>query len=175
MTEEQRADVKRLEAFVAEKSEAGQLLLGWVTGSSLDSVTSKMEKGGFHQFPHFIASNLGTEIVYTSDAHFGQPDTEWMKRLDAQGFSDEKSKTSWKPSEKRAFPLDRKRSWAVQGIRRISIIRSRMNGQIFIIYHLSKHWLKSEAWQSTSTNATRLLEILRIAMMSIFTSRNREG
>ena len=110
MTEEQREDVKRLEAFVAEKSEAGQLMLGWVTGSSLDSVTSKMEKGGFYQFPHFIASNLGTEIVYTSDGKFGQPDAEWMKRLDAQGFSDEKLKIFCKPYVKRGLPLGRKRS-----------------------------------------------------------------
>ncbi|MFP3324958.1 HAD family hydrolase, partial [Planococcus sp. SIMBA_160] len=28
--------------------------------------------------------------MYTSDAQIGQPDAEWMKRLDAQGFSDAK-------------------------------------------------------------------------------------
>ncbi len=47
MTEEQRENVKQLEAFVAEKSEAGQLLLGWVTEAASILSRAKWKKGGF--------------------------------------------------------------------------------------------------------------------------------
>ena len=53
-----------LEDYLEQKSKDGELIIGWVTGSSIESIIDKMGRGKFRYFPHFIASDLGTEITY---------------------------------------------------------------------------------------------------------------
>ena len=76
-----------LEEYLVQKSEEQQLMFGWVTGSSIESVLDKMEKGNFRFFPHFIASNLGTEITYFSKQNYGESDLDWNLRLQKTNYS----------------------------------------------------------------------------------------
>ena len=76
-----------LEDYLVQKSEKQQLMFGWVTGSSIESVLEKMEKANFRFFPHFIASDLGTEITYFSRQKFGLSDSDWDLRLEKTNFS----------------------------------------------------------------------------------------
>lgn len=48
-----------------------------------------MGRGKFRYFPHFIASDLGTEITYFSEHNFGQQDNRWNSRINEE-FSKEK-------------------------------------------------------------------------------------
>ncbi|CAM4031660.1 HAD-IIB family hydrolase [Mesobacillus zeae] len=87
MTDERRRHLHELEDYLEKQSNEGKLVIGWVTGSSIDSLLAKMEKGGLRFFPHFIASDLGTEITYFSDERFGEQDSEWHSRIDGGDFS----------------------------------------------------------------------------------------
>lgn len=87
MDRKKQQKLYELEDYLAEQSEKRQLMFGWVTGSSLESVFHKMDKGGFRLFPHFIASNLGTEITYFTQQHFGMSDQDWSLRLEKANFS----------------------------------------------------------------------------------------
>lgn len=61
MSHERQKDLYELENYLEAKSINEELVFGWVTGSSTESILHKMEQGGFRFFPHFIASDLGTE------------------------------------------------------------------------------------------------------------------
>ncbi|WP_426982777.1 HAD-IIB family hydrolase [Bacillus cabrialesii] len=87
--EQKQQDIYELEDYLEQKSKAGELLIGWVTGSSIESILDKMGRGKFRYFPHFIASDLGTEITYFSEHNFGQQDNEWNSRINEE-FSKEK-------------------------------------------------------------------------------------
>lgn len=86
---QKQQDIYELEDYLVQKSKSGDILIGWVTGSSIESILDKMRRGRFRYFPHFIASDLGTEITYLSDHNFGEQDTEWNSRIN-QDFSKEK-------------------------------------------------------------------------------------
>ncbi|NPC94174.1 HAD-IIB family hydrolase [Bacillus sp. WMMC1349] len=86
ITDESRKALIDLETFIHSHHLDKKILLGWVTGSSLSAVLTKMKRGGFRYLPHFIASNLGTEITFFSKE--GQiPDNEWEERLRQSGFT----------------------------------------------------------------------------------------
>lgn len=70
MSHERQKDLYELENFLETKSYDEELVFGWVTGSSIESILHKMERGGFRFFPHFIASDLGTEITYFQKTTF---------------------------------------------------------------------------------------------------------
>ncbi|MBY6037688.1 HAD-IIB family hydrolase [Fictibacillus nanhaiensis] len=79
--------LSELEDYLLQKAEEKQLVFGWVTGSSIESVINKMEKGRLTLLPHFIASNLGTEITYFYDNCFNKEDSTWEKMLNDKEFS----------------------------------------------------------------------------------------
>jgi len=79
-------DIYELEDYLEQKSKSADILIGWVTGSSIESILDKMKRGRFRFFPHFIASALGTEITYFSEHNFGEQDSNWNSRLN-QDFS----------------------------------------------------------------------------------------
>ncbi|MGD2407453.1 kanosamine-6-phosphate phosphatase [Bacillus subtilis] len=87
--EQKQQDIYELEDYLEQKSKDGELIIGWVTGSSIESILDKMGRGKFRYFPHFIASDLGTEITYFSEHNFGQQDNKWNSRIN-EGFSKEK-------------------------------------------------------------------------------------
>ena len=80
ITDESRKALMDLETFIHSHHLDHKILLGWVTGSSLSSVLAKMKRGGFRYLPHFVASDLGTDITYFSGE--GQvSDKDWEARL----------------------------------------------------------------------------------------------
>ncbi|MCY8318788.1 HAD-IIB family hydrolase [Bacillus vallismortis] len=87
--EQKQQHIYELEDYLEQKSKDGELQIGWVTGSSIESILDKMGRGKFRYFPHFIASDLGTEITYFSEHNFGQQDHEWNSRIN-ESFSKEK-------------------------------------------------------------------------------------
>ncbi|MEC2078341.1 HAD-IIB family hydrolase [Metabacillus fastidiosus] len=90
MTEDRQRDLYELEDYLDQKSKDGVIIVGWVTGSSMESILDKMERGKFRFFPHFIASDLGTEITYFSEQNFGEQDKEWHSRIKNEEFTEEK-------------------------------------------------------------------------------------
>lgn len=62
LTAERKSQIQALEQTIVEKSRVSGLLFGLVTGSDIEAVLEKMKSGGFQYLPHFIASDLGTEI-----------------------------------------------------------------------------------------------------------------
>jgi kanosamine-6-phosphate phosphatase len=90
MNEDRQRYLYELEDYLEQKCNDGKLIIGWVTGSSVESILDKMEKGNFRFFPHFIASNLGTEITYFTEQDFGERDSEWDSRLRNGEFTKEK-------------------------------------------------------------------------------------
>lgn len=91
--EEITRNIYELEEYIRQQSEEKGLKLGLVTGSSVDSVFSKMKKAGMRYLPHFIASDLGTEITYFHDDGTSRTDQEWLKRIKGDQFSMKKTQT----------------------------------------------------------------------------------
>ncbi|NMH68246.1 HAD-IIB family hydrolase [Bacillus sp. RO3] len=79
--------LRALEDYLLHQAREQEMVFGWVTGSSIESVIDKMEKGGLTLLPHFIASSLGTEITYFHDNCFNKTDTDWSRALDDTVFS----------------------------------------------------------------------------------------
>lgn len=81
LTHERKGHIQALEETIIEKSKKSGLVFGLVTGSSIEAVFEKMHRGGFQYFPHFIASDLGTEIRYFNNLKQGKIDEEWLSRI----------------------------------------------------------------------------------------------
>jgi kanosamine-6-phosphate phosphatase len=69
-----------LEDYLTEASERHGLLFGWVTGSSLASVMSKVRTHNLRALPHFLACSLGTELLFF-DHGPARPDVGWRQRM----------------------------------------------------------------------------------------------
>jgi kanosamine-6-phosphate phosphatase len=79
----------RLEDYLAKKCLSAGILFGFVTGSSLGEVLQKMERSNLALLPHFIASDLGTEITYFDRNAMCLPDLNWQAEMAASGFTKE--------------------------------------------------------------------------------------
>lgn len=79
---------KELEEYLLNNTQEKQIIFGWVTGSSITSVFSKMSRYELRLLPHFIASSLGTELMYFDEKHYGKKDETWESHLKKTGFLD---------------------------------------------------------------------------------------
>jgi kanosamine-6-phosphate phosphatase len=86
--EELTRNIHHLEEFIRKHSKESGLRLGLVTGSSPDSVFHKMKKAGMRYLPHFIASDLGTEITYFHEDGTVQTDEEWLAQINTEHFNE---------------------------------------------------------------------------------------
>ncbi|EJS67569.1 MULTISPECIES: HAD-IIB family hydrolase [Bacillus] len=86
MDDSKRSNMKLLEKYLYEHGSKGDLVIGWVTGSSLESIVEKMKRGGIQYFPHFVASGLGTEITYFDSNGTTIDDQIWEERIIEGGF-----------------------------------------------------------------------------------------
>ncbi|WP_410827117.1 HAD-IIB family hydrolase [Paenibacillus nanchangensis] len=59
---EQLNMVYELEQYLQQLARKHQVKIAWVTGSSVQQIQAKMKIAGLTLLPHFIASNLGTEM-----------------------------------------------------------------------------------------------------------------
>ena len=108
-TGEWKDSIRKLEEYIAEKSEKNGLIFGLVTGSRLSWVFEKMAKEGYRILPHFIASAFGTQIHYFSHSSTGKIDEEWSRHIESQGYSFEKIKTILGLLEERNIRLKRQK------------------------------------------------------------------
>jgi kanosamine-6-phosphate phosphatase len=79
-TAEQRRCLTELEGFLLEQSERSGLLFGWVTGSSVASVMSKVTRYRLGPLPHLLAASLGTELVFFRHGR-AERDPVWAERM----------------------------------------------------------------------------------------------
>ncbi|PZD97083.1 haloacid dehalogenase [Paenibacillus sambharensis] len=84
---EQLNKVYELELYLQQLARDYHVKTAWVTGSSVQQIQAKMKLAGMTQLPHFIASNLGTEMWEAGPD--GQLVTvpAWAKIIKASGFS----------------------------------------------------------------------------------------
>ncbi|MFI1357750.1 HAD-IIB family hydrolase [Streptomyces sp. NPDC020898] len=83
---EQRRDLAELEDLLLDLAGQGRLLFGWVTGSSLSSVMSRVERHRLGVLPHFLASSLGTELTFFTGGQ-GRRDPQWHRRMRESGYT----------------------------------------------------------------------------------------
>ncbi|WP_316412094.1 HAD-IIB family hydrolase [Mesoterricola silvestris] len=79
----------RLEDYLTATCPSTGILFGLVTGSSLEEVLQQMGGSQMTLLPHFIASDLGTEITYFDQNVTCRPDWTWRDRMASSGFSKE--------------------------------------------------------------------------------------
>ena len=84
-TEEQLMMVHELEEYLQWLASEQHVKIGWVTGSSLTQVEEKMKKARMRYLPHFISSNLGTEMWEVNASQCYRPIPEWEKRREREG------------------------------------------------------------------------------------------
>ncbi|CAM4191411.1 HAD-IIB family hydrolase [Paenibacillus tarimensis] len=76
-----------LEHYLQQLARDHHVKIAWVTGSSVQQIQAKMKIAGMTQLPHYIASNLGTEMWEA------RPDGQlvtipsWAKIIRESGFS----------------------------------------------------------------------------------------
>ncbi|WP_062050361.1 HAD-IIB family hydrolase [Bacillus sp. JCM 19034] len=62
--------------------------VGWITGSDLHQIAHKVERANISYSPHFIGSNLGTELYHVNNNDLIL-NKEWENRLKKANFSTE--------------------------------------------------------------------------------------
>ncbi|SDI80055.1 HAD-IIB family hydrolase [Alteribacillus bidgolensis] len=86
-TDELLKNLNELEEYLHLLVQKQFLKIGWVTGSDLNQIAHKMERANISYSPHFIASNLGTEVYNVSEKGDLLPNKEWENRLKKVNFS----------------------------------------------------------------------------------------
>lgn len=80
--------IRELEDFMDDHVNDLSAIIGWVTGSSLESVLNK-SRGYISRLPHFIAGSMGTELYMIEDTKISESQ-KWIERIVNTGFSKEK-------------------------------------------------------------------------------------
>jgi kanosamine-6-phosphate phosphatase len=84
---EQLLMLQELENYLESLSQDHHVKIGWVTGSSLQQLQQKMQQAKLRYFPHFVSSNLGTEIWEIDPDGGCRSILQWDQRLSCSGFS----------------------------------------------------------------------------------------
>ena len=83
----QLEDLYGLEEYLEKVLHNKNIRIGWVTGSSLVDIHKKMRAARMNYLPHFIASNLGTELWEINPKGEFYQNQEWRKRIKRSQFS----------------------------------------------------------------------------------------
>ncbi|MGQ4666284.1 HAD-IIB family hydrolase [Metabacillus halosaccharovorans] len=89
-TEEQLNSLYELEEYLNELSNEQAVKIGWITGSDLYQIVHKVERTKMVYSPHFIASNLGTEVYDVRENGQLIANKEWESRLQNSNFTSNK-------------------------------------------------------------------------------------
>lgn len=73
-----------LESYIESNAEKKGILIGWVTGTNLDSAWRK-SRGYISRSPHFICCSLGTEFYWVRNGTFCPSET-WAERIHHSGY-----------------------------------------------------------------------------------------
>ncbi|MEN2768230.1 HAD-IIB family hydrolase [Ornithinibacillus xuwenensis] len=91
-TDELLNNLYELEEYLNNLVHKRFVKIGWVTGSDLNQIVHKMERANLSYSPHFIASNLGTEVYNVRENGELLINEEWEKRLTKAKFFNDKVK-----------------------------------------------------------------------------------
>jgi kanosamine-6-phosphate phosphatase len=86
-TEEQLQGVYRLEKYLHDLVVERNVKIGWITGSSLEKVIEKMNVAKMTYYPHFIGSDLGTELIEINEESQFISVSKWNERMNKANFS----------------------------------------------------------------------------------------
>lgn len=76
--------VGELENYLASESQRKGVLLGWITGTNMNSALRKAE-GYISRSPHFLCCSLGTEFYWIRQGNL-VPSRSWLQRIKRSGF-----------------------------------------------------------------------------------------
>lgn len=76
--------IDELEDYIDDNNDKLLMVIGWITGSSIQAVLRKC-KGYVRKLPHFIASSLGTELYWLRDGVLCESE-EWECLIKSTGF-----------------------------------------------------------------------------------------
>ncbi|PMC36783.1 haloacid dehalogenase [Bacillus sp. UMB0899] len=91
-TDELLSNLHELEEYLNNLVPERFVKIGWVTGSNLNQVVHKMERANISYSPHFIASNLGTELHHVRENGELLVNKEWERRFTKANFLNDKVK-----------------------------------------------------------------------------------
>ncbi|WP_331460520.1 HAD-IIB family hydrolase [Gracilibacillus suaedae] len=91
-TDELLNNLYELEEYLNNLVHKRFVKIGWITGSDLNQIVHKMERANISYSPHFIASNLGTEVYNVRENGELLINKEWENRLTKANFSNDKVK-----------------------------------------------------------------------------------
>jgi kanosamine-6-phosphate phosphatase len=80
-TLKQEEDLYHLENYLEKATQQYGLKVGWVTGSSIHNLTKKVKQARIRFSPHFICSDLGTEVFHVLSDGSIDRNNVWDKRL----------------------------------------------------------------------------------------------
>ncbi|MFC4404076.1 HAD-IIB family hydrolase [Gracilibacillus xinjiangensis] len=89
-TDELLNKLYELEEYLNNLAHKRSVKIGWVTGSDINQIVHKMERANISYSPHFIASNLGTEVYNVRENGELLINKVWEKRLKKANFSNDK-------------------------------------------------------------------------------------
>lgn len=112
-----QAGVQELEQFLHPLIEQKGVLVGWVTGSNLDSALKKAADYVTF-YPHFISSSLGTEFHWVRQGQLVES-VRWKTMLQNSGYNALRVQTVVNAIEELGIELE-KQSAAYQGAYKIS-------------------------------------------------------
>lgn len=76
--------IDSLEFYIKSNAEKKGILIGWVTGTNLESARRKSD-GYISQSPHFICCSLGTEFYWLKNGSLC-PSKTWAERIRRSGY-----------------------------------------------------------------------------------------
>ncbi|WP_226527589.1 HAD-IIB family hydrolase [Metabacillus niabensis] len=89
-TKEQLNSLYELEEYLNKLSKEQAVKIGWITGSDLYQIDHKVNRTKMVYSPHFIASNLGTEVYDVRENGQLIANKEWVSRLQNSSFTSNK-------------------------------------------------------------------------------------
>ncbi|MBU5353433.1 HAD-IIB family hydrolase [Paenibacillus silvae] len=84
---EQLESVYELEQYLKTLTLSHQIKTAWITGSSMKQIQTKMKMAGMTHLPHFIASNLGTDLWELSSDGTWTAIPSWQQKIQSSGYS----------------------------------------------------------------------------------------
>lgn len=84
---EQLERVYEMEQYMKTLTSRHQVKTAWITGSSMKQIQTKMKMAGMTYLPHFIASNLGTDLWELRSDGTWDVIPPWQQKIDSSGYS----------------------------------------------------------------------------------------
>ncbi|GGE63676.1 HAD-IIB family hydrolase [Priestia taiwanensis] len=82
-----RERVYKLEEYLQTLATQQNVKIGWITGSSVGKIIEKMNLANMTYYPHFIGSDLGTELIEINEEGEFTSISKWERKINRSSFS----------------------------------------------------------------------------------------